>query len=73
MASLDALTAAITQLGADVTKEATDVTNAIAALQATIASLQAGTITQAQVDTLTSQAADSAVTALDASLPAPTA
>jgi hypothetical protein len=50
------------------------VTAAIAALQATIAGLSAGTITQDQIDALTAQVqtADAAVTALDASLPAPT-
>lgn len=73
MATLDNLTAALTQVGSDVTKAAGDVTAAIASLQATIAGLTAGEITQAQIDTLTgqAQAIDQAVVALDAGLPAP--
>jgi multidrug resistance efflux pump len=68
MADLSGLTAALNQIGTDIAAEAADTTAAFAALQATIAGLSVGTISQAQIDTLTAQAtaADAAVQAVDA-------
>ena len=74
MASLDALTAAVAEIGTDVAQAAADVTAAIDDLKAQIAALSEGQITQDQIDALTASVttADSAVDALDASVkPAP--
>jgi DNA-binding FadR family transcriptional regulator len=75
MASLDNLTAAITELGTDVDKAAADVTAALDALKAQIAELSVGAITQDQIDALTASVttADAAVDALDASVVPPAA
>jgi DNA-binding FadR family transcriptional regulator len=75
MASLDNLTAAITELGTDVEKAAADVTAALDALKAQIAELSVGAITQDQIDALTASVttADAAVDALDASVAPPAA
>ncbi len=71
---LDGLTAALAQLGVDVQNETADAAAAFAALEAEIATLQAGTITQAQIDSLTATAtaASTALQAADAAAKAAT-
>jgi multidrug resistance efflux pump len=71
---LDNLTAALSQLDVDVAAETADAQTAFAALEAEIAGLTAGTITQAQIDALTTQvgAASAALQAADAAAKAAT-
>lgn len=68
MADLTNLSTALDSLGADTAAAAADVSAKLDALLADIAALSAGTITQDQIDSLTTkaQAADAAVQAIDA-------
>jgi hypothetical protein len=68
MADLTNLSAALDQLGTDIATEATDVETKLQALLDAIAGLSVGSITQAQIDDLTTKAAaaDAAVQAVDA-------
>jgi len=76
MASLDNLTAVLTELGNDVADLTADVSARLASLQASIDELKVGQVTQQQIDDLTAQAAaiDAAIDELDTTVEsAPTA
>src|SRR6266705_1081546 len=73
VASLENLTAAIAKLDTDVSTAAADVEAALDALKGQIAELTAGSISQEQIDALQAgvDQADSAISALDASVQPP--